>query len=150
MAFTSPCYYDWATDDEKQRDFELTSDTCVWRDDDKEHFFVRCVLEVPIVDTEDVLSFGAWSSLSADNFKGYLAVWDDPDRSQIGTIFGRLSNSIPDYPDTIALPCDVVPRDNGLRPLLHIKDETNEFAKLQRTGISRSAAMEYVHRVFDL
>jgi hypothetical protein len=149
VAFSSPCYYDWATDGEKQRDFELTSDTCVWRDEDQEHFFVRCVLDVPILGADDVLSFGVWSSLSADSFERYLAGWDDPFRSQSGTMFGWLSNRIPEYPDTVALSCDVVPRDNGLRPQLFLTDEANGFAKLQRQGIARDDAMEYVHRVFD-
>src|SRR6185503_20255762 len=57
FAMEAPAIWFDAGDDERARDFELTSDTCIWRN---EAYFVRCVLELPFAGREGGLEFGVW------------------------------------------------------------------------------------------
>jgi hypothetical protein len=109
------------------------SDECVI---DGEFFFVRGCLEIPVVGTGDVLSWGAWVSLSEANFKTFLGCYDEPARSHVGPFFGWLSSSIPSYPDTVNLKTLVHLRDNGIRPFIELEPTDHPLAIEQRVGIS--------------
>ena len=143
VASIAPAQYDWASEAERASDFELTSDTCIWKD---EHFFIRCVLEIPFSDRNDALNFGVWSTLSEANFKLHLDAWDQPDRSYLGPMFGWFSNQLPGYPETVGLACQVQPQNDGLRPLITLEPADHPLAKQQASGIRFDEAVLYVHK----
>jgi len=138
----SPAYWDWASEQERISEFELTSDTCVW--DDK-YFFVRCVLEIPFIDRDGTLDFGVWASLSPENFRSYMKVFDSPNRAGLEAMFGYFSNSLPGFSDTMNLKCDVVPRESGLRPILELHANAHPLVHWQESGIRFDQAVAYVH-----
>ena len=142
VASIAPAQYDWASEDERTSEFELTSDTCIWNN---EHFFVRCVLEISYSDRDGALSFGVWSTLSDDNFRLYLEAWDKPDRSDLAPMFGWFSNQLPGYPDTMNLACEVRARNDGLRPLIALEPTDHPLARQQASGIRFDEAARYVH-----
>jgi len=147
FAMEAPAIWFDAGDDERARDFELTSDTCIWRN---EAYFVRCVLELPFAGREGGLEFGVWSSLSGDNFKRYFAAIDDPKRASLGWMFGWFANRLPGYPETENLKCHVHPREPGLRPTIELEPTDHPLAVQQRTGISFEEAVAYAHEHLDL
>jgi hypothetical protein len=52
----------------------LTEDFCVL---DGEHYFIRCVLKLPLVGAPgEHLGFGVWSTLSRKNFERYQETFD--------------------------------------------------------------------------
>jgi len=72
-----------------------------------------------------------------------LELWDDPARTQEPAYFGWLSNSLPGYPETLNLPCDVVTAEFDLRPNIVLRDGDHPLIDEQREGIT-------VDRLLDL
>jgi hypothetical protein len=141
----APLVWDKASAQERADHFDLTTDTCIWKD---EHFFVRGVLELPLKDRDGVLSFGVWTSLSRDSFFRYLPTFDEEneaDRLKLPPMFGWFSNSLPGYPETLNLRCSAHARTGGLRPLIELEPTDHPLAIAQREGIPFGQAVEYVH-----
>jgi hypothetical protein len=112
----------------------LTEDFCVL---DGEHFFVRCVLELPIAGQPNAsFGYGVWSSLSKKNFDLYLETFDSDGQSDLGPWFGWFSNRLKGYPDTLGLKCQVHPQGDGQRPLVELEPTDHPLAVEQRNGIS--------------
>jgi hypothetical protein len=136
-------YWDGA----RSEDDWLTEDLCVWTDDAaKRNYFIRGVLHVPVVDSDQTLAYGVWSSLSEDSFKRITELWDDPSRVGQPPYFGWLSNSLPGYPETQNLPLDVVVQEIDLRPSLVLHDGDHPLIAEQRKGIP----MERVRAIAEL
>ena len=126
---------------------ELSSDQCVI---DDEHFFVRGLVEIPVVDGEGPFAWGVWVSLSRANFERSAALWHDPNRINEPAYFGWLCNSIPGYPETLHLKTAVHTRELGLRPLIELEATDHPLSVEQREGITvaklRSIAEQMHHR----
>ena len=144
LAFAAPDAWHDADRATQERDFELTADECIWNE---EHFFVRCVLELPFIEGGGCLHFGIWSSLSRASYERFALRWDDEFRSDEPPMFGWLSNSLPEYPETLNIACKVHLRDHGLRPVIELEPTDHLLAVQQREGISRSDAEAYAHRI---
>jgi hypothetical protein len=147
-AFDAPVYWEGPRG---ENDY-LDSDLCVWTDDGgRENFFIRGVLELPVVDSADVFGYGVWSSLSEDSFRRVLELWEDPARVDEPPYFGWLSNAIPDFPDTLNLPLSVVTRELELRPCFQLDDGDHPLVVAQREGVTldfvRAIAEKNLHTV---
>ena len=105
-------------------------------------YFVRCVLEIPIIGCEQPLEWGVWSSLSEANFKHYRKTMGGKDRSKLDAMFGWFSSHLPGYPETRGLKCNVVARDAGLRPLIDLEPTDHPLAIDQRNGITKDRAID--------
>jgi len=66
IAFKAPSHYRGIPEEERGQRALLSEDFCVI---DREAFYVRCVLTVPISGLDDSLEWGVWSSLSEVNFR---------------------------------------------------------------------------------
>ncbi len=113
----------------------LSEDFCVVGG---EHFFVRCVFELPLVGREGRFGFGVWSSLSRDNFSTYVDGFDAGMQADLGPWFGWFSNRLPGYPDTFGLKAHVQPKDGRQRPKLSLIQESADhpLGIEQREGIT--------------
>ena len=93
----------------------LDEDKCIL---DGTDYFVRGIIELPIIGTTEMFRWGVWGSLSKKNFVKLLRVSDDPKRVELSPMFSWLSNSIPDYPG------DAEPEDvrshSGTRQSAHL------------------------------
>jgi len=134
----------WANGSEEERasEFDLTTDTCIWKD---EHFFVRGVLALPLIDRAGTFDFGVWSTLSRENFFSYMRLFDSKERMSLGPMFGWLSNSLPGYPETTNLKCNIYPRDPDFRPTIEIEPTDHPLSIQQRHGIKFADAVAYCH-----
>jgi hypothetical protein len=142
MTFDAPYYYYLLTEAERAARAVLTDDFCVV---DGEDYFVRTVLEIPILGYADRLHWGVWSSLSRDNFGRYRDAFDDHDQSKLEPIFSWLASSLPDYPETLNIRSRIVPCDGRMRPQVELApDESHPLALDQRNGISLERAIELV------
>ena len=141
-----PLVWELASDQERTDDFELTTDLCVWK---WEHFFIRACLEIPCTDRDEVLHFGVWTTLSHDNFKDYARSLDAPPASPLPSMFGWFSNSLPGYPETLNLKCNVRTRLGGLRPLIELQASEHPLSLQQRHGVTFAEATAYLHQYLD-
>lgn len=111
----------------------LSEDFCVL---EGRHFFVRSVLVVPIQASERGWGFGAWTTLSRENFDRYAAMFDDPPQTD-EVWFGWLSNKLRIYHQgSEPVSVDVYPQSNRQRPRLFVQDGTHPLAVAQREGIT--------------
>lgn len=118
----------------------IGEDFCTLND---EHFFVRCVLEIPITGHALPLEWGVWASLSEANYRRYWDSFDDSDQSKLGGMFSYLMNEIQGYPGSFALRCNLMPQDDRKRPLLELQDDQDHpLVRDQMNGIGLERAVE--------
>jgi hypothetical protein len=122
----------------------LTPDQCVV---DKEHFFVRGLIEIPIQGHPEPLSFSVWSSLSKASFLHMCDRWESPDRSADPPYFGWLCSPIEAYPSTIHLKLSVQSRSPGQAPAFTVEPTNHPLAIDQHNGITYERWHELAHRL---
>jgi hypothetical protein len=121
----------------------ITEDLCAWTDDAGDPaFFIRGVLPIPVLGSDDVFGYGVWSSLSRRSFERVVELWDEPARVDEPPYFGWLSNSLPGYPETVSLPLDVITEELDKRPTLRLHDGDHPLIREQRQGMTRERLLE--------
>lgn len=123
---------------EKERDqrFELTTDICI---SDDEHYFVRGVLDLPILQHRARFSFGVWVSLGAESFERVLREWDDPARVLREPDAGWLATHFPGRlfcGKRSRLRVHVYQREPGQRPLVSLQPTDHPLARVQHNGFT--------------
>lgn len=138
LSFASPFYFGTVPEGERTKRATLTDDTCVI---DKEDFFVRVCLPIPIRGTQAEFVWGAWVSLSQTNFRRYVEMFkvDLPDGE--GPYFGWFCNNLPGYPETLNLKTQVYLQKGGKRPLIKLEPTDHPLSVHQREGIPLSDLM---------
>jgi hypothetical protein len=144
FGWDAPVYYPGVPEAERAGRCVLTSDTCVI---DGRYFFVRGCLEVPVIGQEERFSWGVWVSLSEQNFRHFVELYEELKRAQRGPFFGWLSSQIGLYPDTVNLKTSVRLRDDGLRPLIELEPTEHPLAVEQRRGITAERVAEIYERM---
>lgn len=88
-------------------------------------------------------SWGAWVSLSRENFSKSADLWDTPGRETEKPYFGRLTTDLPVYPTTtLNLKTHVHTRPVGERPFVELEPTDHPLAVEQRTGITLARVRE--------
>lgn len=121
----------------------LDSDYCAI---DDENFFVRGVINLPIIGTAEEFCWGVWGSLSRENFEKLLRHEEDPERGELPPMFSWLSNEIFDYPDTLNIKMYANIQRPGIRPLFHLERTDHPLAKEFHEGISPERIREITLR----
>lgn len=136
-----PAHYWDVVEEERDRRIKLTADTC---EIDEQQFFIRGVLQIPVLGDPNGFGFGVWVSLKEENYRTYLQNFDTAD---LGPFFGWLCTRISYYSqDTELLKTTVIFRGGGLRPAIKLHEsESHLLAVNQRHGISSEQAWEIVH-----
>jgi len=133
----APCYYDGASPEDREKNFKLTSDTCVMKEGDDTHYFVRAAMLMPIRGTDVQFGWGIWVSLSEKNFNRYLALRTDEEIAAEPAYFGWFANNIgEDYPDATRLKCRVDLQPGNKRPLVTLEPTEHPLSREQREGMS--------------
>lgn len=140
-----PDHYFSVPDEERDKRIELTPDTCII---DHEDFFLRGVIEIPILDHPQTFGFGVWVSQKRENFYTYLNNYDS---SEIGPFFGWLCTRIAYYEvDTLTLKTSVHFRIGGQRPGIELEPTDHPLSMDQSNGITMEKAWDIVHFYLDL
>jgi hypothetical protein len=147
-AFDAPDYWYGLPPGERWSRGQLSEDLCVIRDDDGEHYFIRGVLPIPVVGSEDEFRYGVWTTLSEESFRRVIELWDDPKRTEEAPYFGWLSNSISGYPETLNLKTNVRTVALDLRPTIELQPTEHPLAVEQREGMSTERLQEIVELRF--
>ena len=100
----------------------------VLRDDGRERFFVRALLELPIEGEEGYFRYGSWIEVSPEDFEVLDELWPDEDAWRSRPFSGTLANELPPYAFTEGLPAQLRLRE--VRVLPHVElDETRPRAR---------------------
>ena len=132
------------SEDEFDKRVELSKDQCVV---DKQTFFVRGHIEIPIHDYAESLAFSFWSSLSEKSFIHICERWESPDRASDPPYFGWLCSPIPAYQSTIHLKLSVQSRHPGLTPLFTTELTNHPLTLDQHNGINIKRWHELAHKL---
>ncbi|MFJ3664613.1 DUF2199 domain-containing protein [Streptomyces sp. NPDC090119] len=118
----------------------LSSDQCVIR---AQHYFVKGLIEIPVIDSDEVFSWGVWVSLSRENFSRAADLWENPSRESEKPYFGWLTTDLPVYPaTTLDLKTYVHTRPVGERFFVELEPTDHPLAVEQRTGITLDRVRE--------
>lgn len=139
ISFDAPAYYLTVPENERAKRCFKTNDLCVV---DDQYFYVRCVMEYRILDSEDTMNWGVWGSLSRQNFDIYQEHFGEPSQADIGPFFSFFSNSLigNGYPETIGLQCQMHFVAEG-RPCLHLEPTDHPLSVEQHHGIEFAKAL---------
>ncbi len=138
-----PFAYEQLSQEERERAF-LSSDICVV--EEREWYFLRGVIEIPIVGFQDHFRWGVWVSVSDKSFKICMDHWDDPESESRPPLFGWLQSRLPLYPGTLNLKTNVHLR-HELRPGIELGPTEHPLAVEQRNGIPLSRVQEIAARL---
>ncbi|MEV7086966.1 DUF2199 domain-containing protein [Streptomyces sp. NPDC093085] len=124
----------------------LSSDQCVVH---ARHYFVKGLVEIPIVGSDEVFSWGVWVSLSRENFSRSADLWDTPGREAEKPYFGWLTTDLLVYsPTTLNLKTHVHTRPVGERPYVELEPTDHPLAVEQRAGITLDRVRDIAEAVF--
>ncbi|CAM5449240.1 DUF2199 domain-containing protein [Streptomyces microflavus] len=130
----------WDPSFESDPNSMLSSDQCVIKG---QHFFIRGLIEIPVIGGEDVFSWGVWVSLSKENFAGALDVWNTEGREAEKPYFGWLSTELALYSEsTTDLKTNAHTRPVGKRPFIELEPTDHPLAVEQRAGITQDRIRE--------
>ncbi|MFF1560732.1 DUF2199 domain-containing protein [Streptomyces sp. NPDC058279] len=145
MNYSTAAPYVWDESLAGREDSLLTSDQCVIQ---AQHYFVKGLIEIPVIGSDDVFSWAVWVSLSRDNFSRSADRWDTPGREADQPYFGWLSTDLFLYsPGTINLKTHLHTRPVGQRPLVELEPTDHPLAVEQRTGITLDRVREIAEAV---
>ena len=136
-AYDAPSY--WSGELKSDHRSFLNADFCVIKN---EYFFVRSVIEIPILGSAEPFRWGVWSSLSKQNFDRVVGLWTDPKLLDEPPYFSWLSNSIYAYPETLNLKTMMRSRTVNDRPVLQLDESDHPLALDQRNGITSQRIRE--------
>jgi hypothetical protein len=122
----------------------LNEDYCVV---EKQHFFIRGVIRLPIIGTLEHFEWGAWGSISEANAKALARLENSTERVGLGPMFSWMSSELaPDYPSTLSLKLQAHIQPPGLRPLFEVERTDHPLAKEYYEGISPRRVKEIMIR----
>ncbi len=141
MSYGAPMPEFWTDDLEQDRTSGLSSDQCVIKG---EQFFVHGLIEIPVIDSDELFSWGVWVSLSQENYDRMAQLWEMPGRENEPPYFGWLSTQLPVYtPTTINLRTHVHTRPVGERPSIELEPTDHPLAVEQRKGITLARVRQF-------
>jgi hypothetical protein len=143
LAFATQAPVAWTPEAAADERSVLDEEVCIVAG---EHYFVRGLVEIPVIGTNDVFTWNAWASLSADNFRRMLDFWDRAGREDEPAYFGWFSSELPGYAEsTLYLKAHVVTRPIGQRPGIELEPNDHPLSVEQRTGMT----IERLHQLVE-
>ena len=118
---------------------ELTEAFCTV---DRDTFYIRGLIELPIIGHAGRLAFGVWGSLSAASKQKVSEVWNSPERAEAGPFFAWLCSRLPLYPDTVGLKTRIHLRPPPITPYVELEPTGHPLAVAQRQGVTLARVVE--------
>ena len=138
-AFGPPASWHALPDEERKKRSNLSSEQCII---DGQYFFLRGLIEIPVLDSCDNFYWDVWVSVSAANFHRSSALWGTVGRENEPAFFGWLNTLIPIYPNRADLKAMVHTRPVSERPLIELEPTDHPLAIEQRNGITLKRVQE--------
>ena len=146
LVFSSPANYNCLSEQERSELGRLGSDFCEIHYQDQIDRFIRVTLTQQVHDTCENLEYGLWVSLSEVSYSDYR---DNIDNENHETVyFGWLCSDIPEYDDTMSIPCNVVTKSGNSRPEIFPHDDFDHpFVEDYYNGITKMEAEKRINNM---
>ena len=132
-AFEAPDQWFTVPEAEREARTRRSSDVCII---DREDFFVRGCVEIPVVGMSETFIWGVWVSVSRESFIRIHELWDAVVIENEPPKFGWLCNNISEYPNTLGLKTLLHLRTGNKRPAIELEPTDHPLAVEQRDGMS--------------
>lgn len=109
---------------------------------DDEYFFVRGLIQLPIIGSAENFNWGVWGSVSRGNFEALLKVDQDSGRAAQPTVFSWLSTRISEYPDTLKMKMYLDVQGSNLRPRFRLEPSDHPLSQEYYHGIMPARVKE--------
>ena len=136
LIYNAPVYWEAAEADGNM----LSTDLCMV---EAEHFFIRCLLLLPVQGTSHELGFGIWVSQSKSNFDRYASTLG---ASPEQVTAGDLAHRLPGYPDTLNMRIRAHWQPDGGCPLAEVVQCDHPLYDHWSNGISQEQAVSFAER----
>jgi hypothetical protein len=113
---------------------------------DDEHFFVRGVIQLQIIGSDQTFGWGVWGSLSRASFETLLKLESSEERVDLEPMFSWLNTKLPDYPDTLHLKMYAHIQEPGMRPHFELEPSEHPLSLEFRHGILPERVKEIMLR----
>jgi hypothetical protein len=123
----------------------LNEDYCQIDDD----YFVRGLIRLPIIGTDQCFSWGVWGSLSKNSFDLLIEKDGDPASVELPAMFSWLSTQISGYPDTLSLRMFARIPKPGWRPHFELEPSDHPLSREYHEGITPERVKEITLRRVD-
>lgn len=110
---------------------------------DEKRYFVRCVLPLPVHESQYPYSIGAWAEVTENDFDVIWEHWTDENQSHLPTMRAVLANQVPLTKGSLACDINITMTGPTTRPKIEILDETCSLFAEQNYGITIHRASEY-------
>jgi len=128
----------FALDDEERDARAWLADDFAVLDEDR--FFVRGLLELPILELGSRFGYGTWVEVGGDEFRQLLEHWQDPD--QFAPVKGTVANELAPYVGTEGLPATLSPVSVDTLPSVTLDDAAHPLVADQQAGITADRSDE--------
>lgn len=136
-----PDYYYSVPEHERESRIEISESLCAI---DNQYFFHRGQLSIPITDYDEHLIFNVWTTISEENFRHRMTIWEDPNRIKEEPYFGWLQTILPSYGDTINIQTIAIEQEPGTIPEIKCIEDGHALTIDQENGITFKKAIEIV------
>jgi len=99
-------------------------------------FFVRGVINIPIIGAGESFRWGVWGSLSRENLETLLRSDGDPEHEKPKPMFSWLSTDIPEYGNTLNIKMHAHIQEPGTRPHFWIERSDHPLSLDFHRGIT--------------
>jgi hypothetical protein len=103
---------------------------------DESRYFIRGVLQLPFLEQDGSFGWGIWVEVSRENHDLYIRNFNE-DASSLPRFSGSIANSMPGYPQTLAVGVQVQLGKPDKRPTLWLSgDSKHQLGSEQSDGLS--------------
>lgn len=135
MSFGAEAPYDYylvPAEDREARTM-LGSDQCLI---DDQRCYVRGQLELPVVGSDQVFTWGVWLEVPLASFERMDELWEVEGREAEPPYTCTVATALPVYPSTLGLRALLATRPLGLRPAVMLEPSDHPLSREQQEGIN--------------
>lgn len=113
-------------------------------------YYIHCILEVPVIDYPDRFGWGVWCKVSWTPFKLYWETTGSNLPAFLEPATAVLANDLKQMAPTSDLNCEVLFREDGLRPQAMLLPSNHELYRVQQEGLTVDQAVSQAQSVGTL
>jgi hypothetical protein len=129
------------SEEERTQRCTIGDDVCAI---DRERFFIRGLLPLPVIGRTQVYRIGMWAEVSVEVYRRIYQLWSDPNQADEPHLPGAVANQLPLQSQNMrALPISIKLTGPKSRPDFFVQTQEHRLYREQMNGIDEHRALEY-------
>jgi hypothetical protein len=132
------------SEEQRSEQCQIHEEVCVL---DRERFFLRGLLPMPVEGRAEVYRLGVWAEISVEVYRRIHELWKDPAQFEEPRMPGILANHLPlNEQETAGMPISIQLTGPRTRPEFYVQSAEHPLHAEQTQGIDEHRALEYSDR----